>query len=136
LEKQVNVYDEAELYPPGAMCPVDATFDVDISPLGECKCHYCGTEWLIPVSRQQIEDYLRPFYLSDEVIAQEAYAIWEQEGRPDGESKWERFDMKIKDYHWWMATMKLETVMEFDVGTYKILLDHKRTNPDFKNVQL
>lgn len=64
-------------------------------------------------SKYQIQ--LEEVYLTEENIAKAAYAIWEQEGKPDGEevSNW---GWKIKDYHWLQAKWQLEMAAEMDAN--------------------
>jgi hypothetical protein len=75
-------------------------------------------------TRKQIEEELRPYYLSEESISKVAYKIWEENGCLNGNDKYPdpAYDMMtIAEWDWWLARMVLETALEFDSGTVQII---------------
>jgi hypothetical protein len=71
-----------------------------------------------PDDFQGIYTKLLGLYLSHESVSRVAHQTWENEGRPDGEAMHSRFTgMRVREVHWWHATIALETAAWTDAGT-------------------
>lgn len=69
------------------------------------------------MTESEIKKELMKTYLSYESVQKVAHEEWIKDGKPDGEQICPKCRIKIKDKHWLIATMILETLMDFDATT-------------------